>query len=74
MWTRREGELAAVSIDAFRCIGCGCCVDVAPEFFRFDGQEHSMFIGTVSDDPHLLSLLEAAVLSCPARAITVRFR
>jgi len=58
-------------VDESRCSGYGCCVLTAPELFELDAVKDMARV----INPHLLDELrsnaEAAVRSCPVKAITI---
>ncbi|MGH9055563.1 MAG: ferredoxin [Acidimicrobiales bacterium] len=60
-----------VAVDLEKCLGYGNCVADAPEVFEIP--EDAMVVRVIDDDPdeRLRTAVEAAVLDCPARAITI---
>lgn len=67
MVTAMSTRYVYVSIDTYRCNGCGSCAVVCPELFHMDeGQEKAELIdGCVAVSP----ALEQAVTMCPVECI-----
>jgi ferredoxin len=57
-----------VRVDHQRCFGYGRCVDLVPEVFTLDENDHSVAGGA---DGVELSRLTMAVWACPMQAITL---
>lgn len=56
-----------VTLDAEKCIGCGVCVQIAPDVFSLDeGRGVAKVISQESN-----AAVEQAVKSCPVSCITV---
>lgn len=60
-----------VTVDLDRCLGYANCVADAPEVFEIP--EESMVVRVLQPNPpaEMRAAVEAAVLDCPARAITL---
>lgn len=60
-----------VTVDLDKCLGYANCVADAPGVFEIP--EDSMVVRVILDEPpaEMRSAVEAAVLDCPARAITL---
>lgn len=60
-----------VTVDLEKCLGYANCVVDAPEVFEVP--EESMVVRVLQENPppELRAAVEAAVLDCPARAITL---
>ena len=66
-----NGDGVRVTVDLEKCLGYANCVADAPEVFEIP--EESMVVRVLQDDPpaEMRSVVEAAALDCPARAITL---
>lgn len=51
------------------CIGCGQCVDIAPEFYAEDADVGGMYVKKQPSSPQEVDLCEQALASCPVDAI-----
>lgn len=56
-----------VTVDQVECVGCGACVEVAPEVFRMNDDEKSEVYGEVTSDNK--QEVEEAIDICPVSAI-----
>jgi len=65
-----------VVIDSNRCLGCACCVDIAPSMFIIGPEGYPKYVGfnevTGTDFGTPLETIKVAVLTCPVKAIDVR--
>ncbi|MEW6473109.1 MAG: ferredoxin [Actinomycetota bacterium] len=59
-----------VGIDSTRCQGHARCHDTAPEVFSLDEMGFS-YLENSDVDPSLEGKVQAAIASCPERAISV---
>lgn len=61
-----------IVVDADLCIGCGSCESIAPDYFEIkkDGKSHPKKAYDEKDK----EVIEEAVDSCPAGAITIEMR
>lgn len=58
-----------VEIGEGECQGHGRCVDLAPDVFEYDELGYGV-VGLPDGIPdHLVSVVDVAILNCPARAI-----
>lgn len=65
-----------VVINSNRCLGCACCVDIAPSLFVISSEDHSKYIGpqetTGTGFDSVIETIKLAVLTCPVKAIDLR--
>ena len=55
-------------IDLSTCNGCGGCIEIAPEIFRFN--DAFGFLEVMELDYYNLKLVEEAIKNCPKKSIT----
>ncbi|SFO65351.1 2'-carboxy-2,3-dihydroxybiphenyl 1,2-dioxygenase small subunit and ferredoxin fusion protein [Pseudonocardia ammonioxydans] len=60
-----------VVLDVAKCEGFASCVLSAPEVFDLDEEDNIAIVLEAEPPARLRSALEAAVLACPVRAITL---
>jgi ferredoxin len=58
-------------VDTQLCVGHGCCVDVAPQWFEMDDSGIANVLVESLDESEA-GAAQAAVLSCPSEAIFLR--
>ncbi len=58
-----------IEVNSSTCIGCGACVQIAPDYFKFDDRGLSVPIveKVMEVDPSVVEAME----SCPVSAITI---
>ncbi|MFH1877409.1 MAG: ferredoxin [Candidatus Omnitrophota bacterium] len=56
-------------VDAEKCIGCGLCVQIAPDIYQMDGDIAVSIVNNISEKQ--LEDAENAAAQCPVEAITV---
>lgn len=56
-----------------RCLGCGCCRDIAPNYFTIGPNKHAKFLGfnTIDNHQRQYDAIKTAVKTCPVNAITM---
>jgi ferredoxin len=57
-----------ISVDADKCIGCGLCVNTAPNTFKLNDEAKSE---VVSQDGDNMDMVKKAAEECPTQAISV---
>jgi ferredoxin len=57
-----------ITIDRDACIGCGSCVEIAPEVFRLDDEEKAIVLDEQGAEEEIVI---RAAESCPVEAIYV---
>ncbi|MDD4476843.1 MAG: ferredoxin [Patescibacteria group bacterium] len=57
-----------IKIDKEKCIGCGACIAVAENTFKFDDDGKVGVANETGDDAETI---KSAVETCPAQAITI---
>ena len=55
-----------VKIDKEKCIGCGSCVAICPDYFAMEGDKAKVIQNDVNDN----DCVKEAETSCPVVAIT----
>lgn len=66
--TGGQDRMTAV-VDENRCIGCGLCEQLCPDWFRLDQRLVARITGSVINDD-VLERVEAAAAYCPVQAIS----
>jgi len=57
-----------IQIDKAKCIGCGTCVALAPDYFRLDEKTGK---AVAQKEVEQKSQVEQAIVSCPVQAISL---
>jgi ferredoxin len=65
-----HGRSVTIVVDRGRCTGIGICESVAPEHFEVD-DDGTLIVTRDSPDAAERDLVERAVRSCPARALSL---
>lgn len=62
-----------VFIVVSRCLGCGCCRDIAPNHFTIGANKHAEFLGfnIIDDCRSEYDAIKTAAKICPSHAITM---
>ena len=60
--------MAILKVDKNKCIGCGTCVSLCPDFFEMGADGKAQVINSIKDIDK--SKAEEIVASCPMGAIT----
>jgi ferredoxin len=58
---------AKITIDTYRCNGCGSCIEICPEVFYRD--EMTEKAALISDSPDISPALQEAIAYCPEKCI-----
>lgn len=58
-----------IEVNQGTCIGCGACVQIAPEYFKFSDNGTAVPIKEVVDEVD--NLVVEAMESCPTSAISI---
>jgi ferredoxin len=59
-----------IQVDRGRCTGIGICESIAPDFFEVD-DDGALNLSRARFGEERLALMEEAVRSCPARALSI---
>lgn len=65
---RRDWSMKA-KVDTETCVGCGLCVDIAPNVFSMEGDIAKVIVDQVAEEA--LAECKEAVEGCPVEAITI---
>lgn len=60
--------MKSVVVDQEECIGCGACVDTAPDVFEMNDDNKAEVYGKVTEDNQ--EEVDEAIDTCPASAIS----
>jgi ferredoxin len=62
-----NNKMKKITVDQKKCIGCGTCIIIAPDVFKFDKNGKSM---VTNQSPKSPGKVKDAIESCPVEAIS----
>ena len=62
--------MGQINIDTYLCNGCGTCIEMCPEVFRFD--ETTGKADLVTPEPEITDEIYLAAAYCPEKCIEIQ--